>query len=202
MTLGTLIESVLAAVMRRARFHGLYPYEVSSDDGTRATLRRIGDVAGLPDELTTTEKRYGSHGLICQSIAGQQVLVGFEGGDPARPFVAHYIPADPKSITVDAVDTIQIGETIDRPSLRVHVGSSGRRPVARRGDSVACGQIEVVGAAGSMTIIYTPQSGVPQTLGTATVAGGALAFVPDPSTGGRASVTGEIMTGSTIFDSE
>lgn len=202
MNLEDLLGGVLDAVKRRARFHGFYLYEVASDDGARATLRRVGDVSGLPDELPITEKRYGSHGLSCQSAPGQQVLVGFEGGDPGRPFVAHYIPADPKTLTVDAVDVIQIGETIDRPSLRIHVGSTGRKPVSRRGDTVACGALEVVGAAGAASIVYTNQAGAILPLGSLAVAGGVLVWTPDPTTAGRVNITGEIMSGSTLFDSE
>lgn len=211
MNLGQLFESILDAVGARQRFHGFYRYEVAGNDAAQATLRRVGDVSGLPDEIPIADKRYGAHGVTCESRDGQQVLVGFEGGDPSIPYVAHYLPGNPKIITVDAVDTIQIGTTGahgvspapgggDPSPLRVHVGTHDRKPVARRDDPVACGVLQLTPGAGIATIAYTNQAGFTYILGT--IAASGLVFSPDPFTAGRADITGNITAGSVLFDSE
>lgn len=225
MTLEDLLRAVMDRVFQRTRFHGFYLYEVTEDHAAlatngahdpaeeRLTLRRVGDEKGPPDH-PRVEKRYGSHGLNCRSTPGSMVLVGFEGGDPDRPFIGFYLPAPPGgtpaapgvtghpvSVLVDADTYVQVGTTDpERPDKRVFVGSKDRLPVARETDPVACGVLSFAPdpAAGTTTVItYTPQGGIALPVGVI-----AAPFTPNPATNGLIGVQGKVMGGSTLFRSE
>lgn len=229
MTLEDLLRAVMDRVYARTKFHGFYLYEVAADHATlaangthdpgqeRLTLRRVSEVRGLPDQ-PTVEKRYGAHGVNCRSTPGSMVLVGFEGGDPSRPFVAHYLPVSPAasaggapsspgvpghpvSVLVDADTYVQVGTTDpDRPSKRVYVGSKDRLPVARETDPVASGVIRFAPdpSTGTTTVVtYTPQGGVEIPVGVI-----AAPFTPNPASGGIVGVQGKVMSGSVLFRSE
>lgn len=217
MTLDDYASLILQAAMSAARFYGFYLYEVVRedrvtggapdpdvlvlDDGIATTLKRVGDIAGLPD-MVRVQKFYGMHGIQCVSAAKQQVLVGFEGGDPAKPFVAHYLPSGrPESVLMTANENIQIG-TIDasNPDLRVKVGSSNHKAVARLNDSVYCGRLQITPGANAFTILWIDTDGVPHTLGVAAASG--LVFTPDVTTAGRVDLSGKINGASTVLFSQ
>lgn len=207
-----LMDAVVAFVMGKTRYHRVYVYQVAKTDtnDTVSTVKRLDPLAELPD-MIEIPKRYGSHGLSCASSAGALVGIAFEAGDPARPYVAcYYTGADPKELTLDATDLIQIG-TQDAPGgsggsgshadLQVHVGTNDLQPVARLGDLVNCGQLAIVSDSNTATVVYTNYTGVAFTLGAFSVVAGALVFTPNPATGGVAPMIGRIISGSTFLKS-
>lgn len=210
MSLLDLIQGAIDTVLGRTKWYGFYLYEVQKDDGTRVTLRRVGEAGGHPDHIPDVEKRYGFHGVTCVGIEKQLVLVGFEGGDPARPYGAFYGKDNPKTTLIDAAKWIQIGTAGSgghssgggggAADKKVYVGSEDRLAVARRTDPVACGTLQIVGGPGGVTFILTSQDGRVQTLGV--IAGTGLAFTPDPSTAGLGGIQGAITGGSSFFFSQ
>lgn len=211
MTFEDLIEAILDKVWRRTKFHGFYLYEVVEDHSRtdasgahepakeRLTVRKLGDVKGLPDQ-PTVEKRYGMHGQYAKATVGDQVLVGFEGGVPSHPFIAFRLPSNPEHVLVDADSYIQIGTAdAERPDKRVYVGSTERKEVARKGDLAASGVIQFIGGAGILTIKYLTHDGVLLDIGT--LAGTGLAFTPGVD-GPFLGVQGAITTGSEFFRSQ
>lgn len=217
MTFDEFATMILEAAMSRMRWFGFYLYEVVRedrvaggapdpdvlvlDDGIATTLKRVSDNAGLPD-MVRVQKFYGMHGIQAVSAAKQQVLVGFQGGDPAKPFVAHYLPnGRPESVLLTANETIQIG-TIDanNPDLRVKVGSTDHKAVARLNDSVYCGNLQITPGAGAVTVVWTDADGIPHTLGVLAASG--LVFTPDVTTGGRVDLNGKINSAGTVLFSQ
>ncbi len=71
------------------KLYGLYPYNVKSHDEQAQTItcEPIRASAGLPN-LTRVPMRAPLLNLTVQP--GTEVIIGFEGGDPAYPFVALY----------------------------------------------------------------------------------------------------------------
>jgi len=202
-----LVERIMDAVKPAVRFYGFYLYEVGKDDGDRTTLRRVGDAGGNPDLPGMINKLYGSHGITCVSTEASQVLVGFEGGNPARPFVAFYVPKNPVSMLIDADQTIQImttpGTGIHGPgggTKQVYVGSKERHKVARKDDPVYVGELQFVGGPGSLQIIQSYHDGSTRVIGT--LVGTGLVFTPDLGSFGVALLDGHISGGSELFSSE
>lgn len=202
-----LVERIVAAVKPAVRFYGFYLYEVDKDDGARTTLRRVGEAGGNPDLPGMIDKLYGSHGITCVSTEASQVLVGFEGGNPARPFVAFYVPKNPISMLLDADQTIQIMTTpstgLHGPgggTKQVYVGSKERRKVARKDDPVYCGEIQIVAGVGTVQFVQITHDGSTRPLGT--LAASSLVFTPDPGSIGVALMNGHITGGSELFSSE
>lgn len=201
-----LVERILAAIKPAVRFYGFYLYEVTGDDRTRVTLRRVDDSGGYPDLPGKIDKPYGAHGYTCVSTVGSQVLIGFEGGNPARPFVAFCVPKNPVSVLVDADDTIQIATTPDiglgppGAEKKVWFGSKNRHPVARKDDAVRIGEIQFVPGAGTVQILQVDHLGNMRTIGT--LAATSLVFTPDVSTLGVAQLDGHINQGSALVSSE
>lgn len=103
---------VLAIVGRRLDHLALYPCRVVSQDGDRLDLApesdRLAPCAGVP-------LRFGLPGVTATVPAGTRVLMGFEHGDPSRPYAALW----------------ELGQVT---TLSVNGGSVG---VARNGDDVA-----------------------------------------------------------------
>lgn len=212
MTFSDLLHALLDRVWARTRWHGFYLYEVREDharvgangahrpEDDRLSLRRVGEEpAGLPD-MVTAEKRYGAFGLFSKATVGDLVLVGFEGGSPARPYVAFRVPANPEHLLVDADSYVQIGTNDpERPDKRVYVGSNNRKKVARETDPVSCGVIQFVPGAGVVQIKHLTANGVLLDIGT--LAASSLVFTPGVD-GPNIGVQGKITGGSTLFRSE
>ena len=121
--LDELLRSIIEHVMRRTMFFGLYRYRVISQTasfglggggtgGDVVTLQAASKIDGLPD-LVALPKAHGLAGTTEHLAPSTLVLVGFEGGNPAAPFVCHVLPrqARPMSITVASVDTIDISSS-------------------------------------------------------------------------------------------
>lgn len=211
MILEDLIRAVRDRVWKRARWHGFYLYEVTAEHSTklengahdlakeRLSLRKVGDIQGLPD-LPRVEKRYGMAGQFETLTAGDRVLVGFEGGSPARPYIAFRVPTTPTDVLIDADSFVQIGTTDpDRPSKRVYVGSKNRKKVARDGDLVGSGVIQFIGGSGVVTIKYLTYDGTLKDIGT--IAAPSLVFTPGVN-GPFLGVQGDIDATTELFESE
>jgi hypothetical protein len=113
---GELFRGLVERLTRASKFYGFYLYEVQSDgDTAKPSLVAVEGPPGLPasvlpDQLATS-KAHGLPGATSTLVAGTQVLLGFMGGNPGRPFVAFYLPGQtlPPSLTLDASSTINLG---------------------------------------------------------------------------------------------
>jgi hypothetical protein len=116
--------SGLGARARRPElFLGFYLYETvdAPDDGAASRRPSLVAVEGppglpasiLPDQLSVA-KCYGLPGASSILVKGTQALVGFQGGNPARPFVGFYLEqqagrSPPKIMQLEASETISLG---------------------------------------------------------------------------------------------
>jgi hypothetical protein len=113
--------SGLGARARRPElFLGFYLYEVQGADPGKPSLVAVEGPPGLPasvmpDQLAVT-KCYGVPGVSSTLVAGAQVVLGFMGGNPARPFIALYMDRKlsaaatlPSSLQMDASGEIRLG---------------------------------------------------------------------------------------------
>lgn len=124
-SLQELVVDVVRAITRETVFHGLYQYEVLSDttEESRTTpgmpqsvpaglvsLRNISGVPGLPDALEI-DKAHGLPGAWSVLQPKTIALVGFQNGVPSRPYVALYLPNQPRPLDtgMDAENTITLG---------------------------------------------------------------------------------------------
>ena len=132
-----------AHIGRRVTYHGLYPSTVVSQAAD-------GRVDVLPDDeavrgagIGLAELRNGAPGYQYDAPAGARCLVGFEAGDPSRPYVAGWMP-----------ETGVTRLTFD----------SGTKSIARVDDVTDVGTLAIAGTLATQAIVvtYTPPSGVPQ----------------------------------------
>lgn len=93
---------------RKTAYHPLHAYVVQEQIGTRLTVRPVGSSPKLPDGLAL-DKAHGIAGASEVCAVGSVVLVGFQGGEPSRPYIAGYLASTPVSVTVDAQTTITLG---------------------------------------------------------------------------------------------
>lgn len=132
--------------MRDARYHALYPctVEAQAADGTLDLTPDDEKIRGTGLQAVTI--RHGLPGITVKVKAGARLLLGFEAGDPKRPFAALWEPGAIEEISVDG----------------------GNQPVTRKGDAVTVfwpPSVPVVGVTpvgaftGTMTIT-TPGSGL------------------------------------------
>lgn len=161
------IERVVRRVIGpRLDLLALYPARVVSQgaDGRLDLVpedARIAPCSGVP-------LRYGAPGLSATVPAGGRVLLGYEHGDPGRPYAALWEPGTVTALSVNG----------------------GTEKAAREGHSVNAGSISIIAsvALGPTTfqVQYTTAAGVP--VGTPqTVVLGAAGTVTLPLTGGRIS---------------
>lgn len=107
-----------------------YPATVVSqgDDGTvdiRPDSRRFG--VGL----AMVPIRHGLPGVSVRVRVGARVLLGFEGGDPQRPYCALWEAGGLESLTVEASVEVRV----DAPAI-IWGEEGDARPVARAGDLI------------------------------------------------------------------
>lgn len=158
-----------------------YPCKVILQHGTAAgndvTLDVEAERAGLalPQRLPV---KFGTPATTADFANGMRVYVAFENGDPSAPYVCGYDP-----VVAGAVGTVMFG---------------GTKGVARVDDPVNAGVLTIAAAPTAppggtiLTFTYTPPGGSPQvTILTFAAAIGVL------TSGGTASITGKISSGST-----
>lgn len=83
--LGPVVDAVIRRALRRVDYLALYPARVVSQSGQRLDLipddPRVPSISGVP-------MRHGLPGASVTVPVGTRVLLGFDAGDPARPFAA------------------------------------------------------------------------------------------------------------------
>lgn len=131
----------------------LYPCTVASqaDDGSLDlqpddTVVRGSGFSGVP-------LKHGLPGWTASVPGGTRVLLGWEGGDPSRPYAALWNPGDVDELVFDG----------------------GDQAVAREGDSVDAGTLSGVVAGNPVTFTYVPSGGgAPIVTTTLPMTGGAI----------------------------
>jgi hypothetical protein len=126
-----LFARIVDALTARTRFYGFYLYE-ANDDATpdlhsgnpppvgTASLTAVEAFDGLPAEILADQlyipKAHGIPGTTSTIAPGTVVAVGFIGGNPARPFVAFYLPGQPLPIevNVNARTAIRLGDPLSQ----------------------------------------------------------------------------------------
>lgn len=126
-----LFARIVDALTAPMRFYGFYLYEANADPtpdphssapppvGT-ASLTAVESFDGLPAEILADQlyipKAHGIPGTTSSLAKGTIVAVGFVGGNPARPFVAFYLPGQPTPIEVNinATSAIRFGDPVSQ----------------------------------------------------------------------------------------
>lgn len=115
MTALELFEAAVRRIMSFARYYGTYEATVQgqNDDDTVAVLPDDPSIRG--DGLDKVPIRHGLPGVTVRVATGARCLLGFDNGDPKRPYVSLW--------AAGSVEEIRFG--------------SGALQVARVGDPVA-----------------------------------------------------------------
>jgi len=112
MSFKTALEKIIESTTRKFRYANQYRYTVTTDPGSTAGVS--GHVAvktdGMPDH-TDVQKVYGVPGVYATLAPDNQVMIGYEGGDPSRPVVYSYLPGVPAAVDLHANDRVQILKT-------------------------------------------------------------------------------------------
>lgn len=104
-----LIVGIVRHLLAPTRYYGFYAYRVVAQEAAdKVSLQAVGGPKGLPD-VPYAPKASGLAGATEECTPGTLVLVGFQGGDPGAPFIAFRLPSTPKSVTVNAEQTITLG---------------------------------------------------------------------------------------------
>ncbi len=135
------IEAVVRAMLPRVDTLALYEARVVQfDEGAQlADVVPASAAYGLPLTLTGLPVRPGVPGARCLLPTGASVLVGFVGGDAARPYVLAFDAAAsagfrPTHVAIDAVDLVEVGKTATVTTL-----ADGTLGAARKTDAVQAG---------------------------------------------------------------
>lgn len=138
-------------VMRDTTYHASYPATVQSQSADDSLDLLPDDERVRGTGLSSVPIRHGLPGVRVRVAVGARVLLGFEAGDPRRPYAGLWEPGSIEEILFDG----------------------GTAPVARQGDAVqvfwptpltAGGSATIGGQAFVGTLIVTgPSAGVIQT---------------------------------------
>jgi hypothetical protein len=170
---GHLVAIVEAVVGRRLDYHALYPCTVVLQDPITGRLDLLPDddkVRGFG--VTGVPIKTGMPGWLVGASTGSRVLLGFEGGDPKRPYVALWETAATLLPPVPPVLPGQVAYSAATLDATVNPIADY---VARTNDSVRAGHLifdptifalywapDVVGVAGVYSLVPTPpMAGVP-----------------------------------------
>ena len=100
------------------------------------------ETAGTPPQPNLT-LRYGLPGVLRAVVrSGARVLLGWAEGDPSQPFVAAWEASQLEELVFDV--------------------DGGAEPLARTGDTVACGTLAFATSGATLTLTYTAPSGATQ----------------------------------------
>jgi hypothetical protein len=108
------LERFIRWVMRDTRYHALYPCTVESQASDGSLDLTPDDESIRGTGLQAVPIRHGLPGVRVKVKQGARLLVGFEAGDPSRPFASFWEPGAIEEISVDG----------------------GDQPVSRKGDPV------------------------------------------------------------------
>ena len=162
--------------MRRVDYHALYPCTVAAQDGQ--TLEVVPDDAKIAGfGLSSVPLKPGLPGTEIDVPEGARVLLGFEGGDPQRPYAALW------------------EATTDFTEIRL---DSGSEDIARTTDSIESGFM--LWDATATLLYYAPAIDVGGTLipgvYTAVTASPTPGTPPSPGTLPATQLTGTITSGN------
>jgi hypothetical protein len=126
-----ILRFVEAAIRRRLTYTWVHPYRVISQNTVsgRLSLQAVNEGDVLLPQLVEIPKAHGAQGITEVCRPGTIVLVGFQGGDPAAPFIAHYIepvlradeaetPQTPLEFELDAENEIRVGADATQEAAR------------------------------------------------------------------------------------
>lgn len=175
-TLLDAIRQIVTAIVGRRLDHlALYPARVVQQRGD-GTLDLVPESDAVPS-CQGVPIRYGIPGVTAEIAAGSRVLLGYEGGDPARPYACLWESGSVTALRVNAT-TLYL--------------NSGTNDAARKGHAVHGGTINFVTSSAlgptAFTVVYVNADGVPGTPQTVTLGGDATVSVP--FTGGK--ITGGV----------
>lgn len=128
------LKGAFAALVRHLTahtdYHALYPSEVKAqnDDGTLEMRPENVDLPGF----SRVAIRHGLPGVTVTVKRGARVLLGFEGGDPQRPYASLWTADSLDTLTVEAQTKI----VLKAHSTVVAQTEGNARRVARMGDLV------------------------------------------------------------------
>lgn len=117
-----LIDRILDTVRRETDYHKLWPARVVKQN-TDKSLQLYPDDARLRGQggLDKVPIRHGLPGVSVDVVTGARVRVGFEGGDPKRPYAALW---DTDLTKLDDVTiTVQNDATLNTQNLTANVGT-------------------------------------------------------------------------------
>jgi hypothetical protein len=121
-------ERVVRRFTQRVDFLAYYPCKVVSQNGD-GSLELKPDLDRKLPGLSKVPIRYGIPGVTVKVASGARVHVGYDNGDPAKPFAAIWDSDALKEVIVDA----SVMATVKAPVIKLNEGT---RPIARVGDSV------------------------------------------------------------------
>jgi len=107
MDLSDYLKRIIAHVMKKAVYYGLFKYRVTEQAADKVSLKAVNQDRHFPDQLFI-KKAHGLQGVSEMCAEGSHVLVGFEGGDPGRPYVAHYLDGTPRWVNINATQPLGI----------------------------------------------------------------------------------------------
>lgn len=110
------VTAVSERVFARARFFGVYLYQVAEEKGVststkRPDLRAVNKVPGLPN-LLVCDKVHGLAGAHEELAFGAKVLVGFIDGDPSQPTIMGFLSSVPVATEFQVTSKM----TVKRPN--------------------------------------------------------------------------------------
>jgi len=100
----THLAALVDLFMRRVDYYALYPAVVVSQNGDK-TLELRPESEKLPQGMSTVPIRLGIPGATVTVEAGARVLVGFENGDPKRPYAGLWDTASVVEISINGGST-------------------------------------------------------------------------------------------------
>jgi hypothetical protein len=117
MTIDQSLAKFVRWVMRDTTYHRVFPCSVQGQSSDLATLDLLPDDTDIRGTgLQQVHIRHGLPGVQVKVPVGARVLLGFEAGDPERPYAALWEPGAIEQIIFD----------------------HGTKPLARKGDAVTC----------------------------------------------------------------
>jgi len=99
MALADNIVAIVKKLLEPTRYYGFYPYIVESFAGEKPNLLPVDATYDVPP-LKSVDRIPGFTGAVETYLTGTLVIVGFVGGNPARPFIAFTQDTTPTTITV------------------------------------------------------------------------------------------------------
>lgn len=169
------LAAMIRAETRRVDYYALYPATVVTQDGAGGPLDLRPDSEAIAPPQAVPLRTLP--GVKLTIPAGTRVLLGYEGGDPRRPYAALAEFADVTRLAVNGSTTkaARDGESTENGTLVIAAASSGVPPIS------------------TLTFTYTPPQGPPQVMTISGLLGAAVAGGVTPIV-----VSGRVAGGSDV----